>query len=91
MAKEIERESDYCKNCKQRATIGEGRKKEKIDLNVPGFCGLGYTQNPKTETTTFNIAKNQGIYSVCSFNPWRSKALARLGHIDPVNPFERNE
>lgn len=88
MAKEIEKESDYCKNCRLRVTRGKGDKKVKIGINARGFCELGYTQNPKTETATFNIAKNDGVYSVCSFNPWKLKAMARLGHIDHLeNPF----
>lgn len=76
----IEKVIDYCKDCKFRS--------ENYKTNEPDFCEIGYTQNPKTLEATFNIAKNKGIFSVCPSNPWRLKALVRLGLCDLVNPFE---
>ena len=71
---EIEKVSDYCKNCKFRV--------EKSEFNDKGFCEIGYTQNPRTLNKTLNVAKNDGIWSICNFNPWRLKALIRLGFSD---------
>lgn len=76
----VEKVVDYCKDCKF--------KNENFGINEPEFCLLGYTQNPKTLTATFNVAKNNGVFSICPTNPWRTKALIRLGLCDPTNPFE---
>ena len=69
-----EKTSDYCKDCKHR--------KENSSTNDKDFCEIGFTQNPRTLNATFNVAKNDGIWSVCPSNPWRLKAMMRLGYSD---------
>lgn len=90
MKKKIERTSDYCKKCKVRAKVNPVDKNSpEIGVNVPGFCSIGYTQNPRTESKTFNTAKNNGVFSICPRNPWRLKALIRMGMADPVANIQR--
>jgi len=81
--KKIEKISNYCRNCRARALVNpEDKNSPQRGLNKPGFCSYGYTQNPRTETKTFNVAINNGIFSVCFFNPWRKKSLIRMGLAD---------
>ena len=84
-----EKQSDYCKKCKFRARVNpEDKSSPFIGVNEKGFCELEYTQNPITETKTFNVAKNHGIWSICDRNPWRRKALIRMGLATLDGPFD---
>jgi hypothetical protein len=87
MAK-IEKQSNYCRDCKLRAKVSEEKDSDSIDLNEVGFCSIGYTLNPRTEAATFNVAINHGVWSICARNPWRRKALIRMGLADIDNPFD---
>jgi len=87
MAK-IEKQSNYCRDCKLRARVSEEKDAAYVGLNEVGFCSTGYTQNPRTETATFNVAINHGIWAICSRNPWRRKALIRMGLADLDNSFD---
>ena len=48
---------NYCTKCKKRTDSD----KESIDrsTNKPGFCSLGYTQNPIGEEATKNALSNK--------------------------------
>ena len=88
MDKKIEKKKEYCKTCNLRNRVIVDKKLPAFDQpatspvigeNVAKFCGIGYTQIPKTKTSTLNVAKANGIHSICPRNPWKNALLARIG------------
>ena len=39
------------------------------------YCPLGFTHNPTTEETTFNMIQNGGFNSICFNNKWKYKKI----------------